>query len=111
MQRITKLTLSLATLALALTGCSKSEPVTNLSGLAHIHSVATDGKNIYVASHHGLYVWKDKEWNLQGEDFDVMGLAIAGTDFYASGHPGQNRIYQSQWVCLFQKIKDRPGNL
>jgi hypothetical protein len=91
MRRITKVTLGLAALALALSGCSKSESGTSLSGLTHLHSVATDGTNIYVASHHGLYVWNKKEWKLQGDNFDIMGLAIAGKVFYASGHPGADQ--------------------
>jgi hypothetical protein len=91
MRRITKIALGLAALALVLSGCSKSESGKTLSGLTHLHSVATDGTNIYVASHHGLYVWNKKEWNLQGDNFDIMGLAITGKVFYASGHPGSDQ--------------------
>ena len=107
MQRITKVTLSLAILTLTLAGCSKSDPVASLSGLTHVHSVATDGKNIYVASHHGLYVLKEKEWKLQGEDFDVMGLAITGTDFYASGHPGPTQDLPDPVGVLISKNQGR----
>ncbi len=87
--RITKISLSIVVLALALSSCSKSDQANTLSELTHIHSVATDGENIYVASHHGLYLWQENQWQLQGDEFDVMGLAITGTDFYASGHPGK----------------------
>ncbi|MFM1786797.1 MAG: hypothetical protein RL228_747 [Actinomycetota bacterium] len=79
-------------LLFAVSACSSqaAEPVKvqSLADLSHIHSVATDGQNIYVASHHGLYVLKDNEWKLRGEDFDIMGLAFTDGVFYASGHPG-----------------------
>jgi photosystem II stability/assembly factor-like uncharacterized protein len=35
-----------------------------------------------------LYVWTGSSWELRGEVFDVMGLAIDEGVFYASGHPG-----------------------
>ena len=77
-----------------LSGCSQTvetaEPkvVQDLSNLAHIHSVATDGKDIYAATHHGLYVWQGNDWKLRGDDFDIMGLSFNNGTFYASGHPG-----------------------
>jgi photosystem II stability/assembly factor-like uncharacterized protein len=82
--------ISVALLALAACSSPASETikVQDLSGLSHIHSVATDGKSIYVASHHGLYALEDNEWKMRGEDFDIMGLAYTNQTFYASGHPG-----------------------
>lgn len=83
----------IAPVILFLTSCSansisKQVEVQSLAELSHIHSVATDGKNLYVASHHGLYVLKKNGWKLRGEDFDIMGLAFSEGVFYASGHPG-----------------------
>lgn len=92
MPKKAKAILILTTLVLALSACSTptTEPikVQSISELAHIHSVATDGKRIFVASHHGLYVLKGNEWRLRGEDFDIMGLAYSDGIFYSSGHPG-----------------------
>ncbi len=83
----------IAPVILFLTSCSansisKQVEVQSLAELSHIHSVATDGKDLYVASHHGLYVLKENGWKLRGEDFDIMGLAFSEGVFYASGHPG-----------------------
>ncbi len=87
-----KVTLIFASFLLFLSACATPTPepvkVQSLADLSHIHSVATDGENIYVASHHGLYVLKENEWKLRGEDFDIMGLAFSDGTFYASGHPG-----------------------
>ena len=92
MARIFKAALVSLMLLFAVSACSSqtAEPVKvqSLADLSHIHSVATDGQSIYVASHHGLYVLKDNEWKLRGEDFDIMGLAFTDGVFYASGHPG-----------------------
>jgi hypothetical protein len=70
MPKKAKAILILTTLVVALSACSTptTQPVKvqSLSELAHIHSVATDGKRIFVASHHGLYVLKGNEWRLRG---------------------------------------------
>ena len=83
--------LILATAAVfTLGGCSTNgESSVSLEDLAHVHSVATDGKDFFVASHHGLYVLSDDKWQLRGVEFDVMGLEIDNGVFYASGHPGE----------------------
>lgn len=74
---------------LLLSGCATaSSPSIDLSKLEHVHSVETDGKEFFLASHHGLYVLNGEEWTLRGEEFDVMGLDIYDGVFYASGHPG-----------------------
>lgn len=92
MARIFKSALVSLMLFFSVSACSSqtAEPakVQSLADLSHIHSVATDGQSIYVASHHGLYVLKDNGWKLRGEDFDIMGLAFTDGFFYASGHPG-----------------------
>lgn len=75
---------------LTLGGCAASDDDSvSLEDLAHVHSVATDGKDFFLASHHGLYVLSDDKWKLRGVEFDVMGLEIDNGVFYASGHPGE----------------------
>lgn len=74
--------------ALLGTGCSADTGAASLDELEHVHSVGTDGQQVFLASHHGLYSWTDESWRLVGEEFDVMGLAIDDDVFYASGHPG-----------------------
>ena len=78
--------------ALLLAGCTtgNNDGVT-LDELEHVHSVATDGEEFFLASHHGLYVWSGNSWQLRGEEFDIMGLAIDDGVFYASGHPGPSQ--------------------
>lgn len=83
--------IGITSLVFLMTACAQSTEVEDLSALSHVHSVTTDGQNIYAASHHGLYVLEEKEWKLQGEKFDVMGLAIDNETFYASGHPGPDQ--------------------
>jgi len=75
-------------LAFGLTGCSASSDGVDFAQLEHVHSVATDGEEFFLASHHGLYAWSGGSWHLRGEEFDVMGLAFDNGVFYASGHPG-----------------------
>ena len=77
-----------AILALALAGCSASSDGVDFAQLEHVHGVATDGEQFFLASHHGLYEFSDGSWHLRGEEFDVMGLAFDDGVFYASGHPG-----------------------
>lgn len=77
---------------LTVSGCTTSDAnEVNLSELEHIHSVLTDGEKFFLASHHGLYVWSNDSWQLQGEEFDIMGLALDDGVFYASGHPGPSQ--------------------
>lgn len=74
--------------ALVSSGCSANTSASSLDQLEHVHSVATDGEQVFLASHHGLYTWTEESWRLVGEEFDVMGLTIDDGVFYASGHPG-----------------------
>ncbi len=84
----------IAVAALLLSGCSaEGESGVSLGDLEHVHSVATDGENFFLASHHGLYLWGGDGWQLQGDEFDVMGLAIDDGVFYASGHPGPSQDF------------------
>jgi hypothetical protein len=71
-----------------LSGCSAALNGVGLGKPEHIHSAATDGEEFFLASEQGLYVWTGSSWDLRGEVFDVMGLAINDGVFYASGHPG-----------------------
>lgn len=73
---------------LVATGCAATTGPTSIAEMEHVHSVAADGSNFYLASHHGLYKWSGEGWTLVGEEFDAMGLAIDNGVFYASGHPG-----------------------
>ena len=75
-------------LALGLTGCAANSDGVDFAQLEHVHSVATDGEEFFLASHHGLYAWSEGSWHLRGEEFDVMGLAVDDEVFFASGHPG-----------------------
>jgi len=91
---VRKSLLCTATAALLLAGCATgSNDGVTLDELEHVHSVATDGEEFFLASHHGLYVWSGDSWQLRGEEFDIMGLAIDGGVFYASGHPGPTQEF------------------
>lgn len=77
---------------LLVSGCATSDAnEVNLAELEHIHSVLTDGEEFFLASHHGLYMWSNDSWQLRGEEFDVMGLALDDGVFYGSGHPGPSQ--------------------
>lgn len=69
-------------------GCAESNSGLSLGDLEHVHSVATDGGEFFLASHHGLYVLSGSSWNLRGEEMDLMGFSISEGIFYGSGHPG-----------------------
>jgi hypothetical protein len=71
-----------------LSGCSAAQDGPALGKPEHIHSVATDGEEFFLASEEGLYTWTGASWELRGQVFDVMSLAINDGVFYASGHPG-----------------------
>ena len=69
-------------------GCAESKSGLSLGDLEHVHSVATDGEQFFLASHHGLYVLSGDSWDLRGEEMDLMGFSISEGIFYGSGHPG-----------------------
>jgi hypothetical protein len=98
-------------LAFGLTGCSASSDGVDFAQLEHVHSVATDGEEFFLASHHGLYAWSGGSWHLRGEEFDVMGLAFDNGVFYASGHPGPTQDYPTPWGSWFRVTEARPGLL
>jgi len=74
-------------------GCAAAPGPKPIAQMEHVHSVAADGGNFYLASHHGIYKWSDEGWNLVGEEFDAMGLTIDKGVFYASGHPGPGQDF------------------
>ncbi|MFT4796089.1 MAG: photosystem II stability/assembly factor-like uncharacterized protein [Aquiluna sp.] len=78
---------------LVATGCASAPGPKAIAQMEHVHSVAADGGNFYLASHHGIYKWSDEGWNLIGEEFDAMGLTIDRGVFYASGHPGPGQDF------------------
>lgn len=83
-----------AVVALLLSGCAAEDKAgVSLDELEHVHSVATDGTDFFLASHHGLYILSNQNWKLRGDEFDVMGLDIGDGVFYASGHPGARQNF------------------
>lgn len=83
-----------AVATLLISGCAPADDArVSLDDLGHVHSVATDGKDFFLASHHGLYVLAGENWQLRGDEFDVMGLDIGEGVFYASGHPGPTQNF------------------
>ena len=87
--------------ALVLTGCTPdTKEGVSLGDLQHVHSVATDGESFFLASHQGLYLWAEDSWQLRGDEFDVMGLAIDDGVFYASGHPGPTQEFPASLGIL-----------
>jgi photosystem II stability/assembly factor-like uncharacterized protein len=64
----------------------KAEPQT----VEHIHGVGYPGNDqgLYIASHHGIKMFKDGLWyETQTENHDYMGFQAVKDGFIASGHP------------------------
>jgi hypothetical protein len=58
--------------------------------LTHIHGMAysADGKQLLVASHHGLAIYDDGAWSIgPGPRNDYMGFSATRKYLYSSGHP------------------------
>jgi len=58
--------------------------------LTHVHGLAysTDGKRLYIPSHHGLAIFEGGKWTkAPGPDHDYMGFSATRDRFYSSGHP------------------------
>ncbi len=71
---------------LAVTSMAAAAPVT----LQHIHGLAfgANGKQLYVASHHGLVTYDNGQWSvIAGPANDYMGFSATRKYFYSSGHP------------------------
>lgn len=56
----------------------------------HVHNLAFDGSNLVLGTHQGLYLQagENKPTKVSNDAFDVMGFAMAGSTWMASGHPG-----------------------
>lgn len=96
-------TTALAAGALLLAGCSSAPPAAgpgpvDYAALQHVHALDTEpgGDDILVATHQGLWQLPvpaagegptETGERLGGQVFDVMGFALAGDTFFASGHP------------------------
>jgi photosystem II stability/assembly factor-like uncharacterized protein len=58
--------------------------------LTHVHGLAysSDGKKIYIPSHHGLAIYSGGKWSkAAGPQHDYMGFSATQDSFYSSGHP------------------------
>lgn len=55
----------------------------------HLHNLAYDGDNLVLGTHYGLFTQAPDQAPVQisENDFDVMGLALTKTTWFASGHP------------------------
>ncbi|MCM3574369.1 hypothetical protein M3172_14330 [Mesobacillus subterraneus] len=66
----------------------KAEP----QKIEHIHGIGYPGNDegLYVASHHGLKIFKNGEWlETTDENHDYMGFQAVEDGFFASGHPAE----------------------
>jgi hypothetical protein len=66
----------------------KAEP----QKIEHIHGIGYPGNDegLYIASHHGLKIYKDGEWlETTDENHDYMGFQGVEDGFFASGHPAE----------------------
>jgi photosystem II stability/assembly factor-like uncharacterized protein len=100
--------LAAAGAALVIAGCSSaapdvpaasssSAPATASSravaadpAMEHIHNLALRGDTLLLGSHHGLWEQQPGQTATQvSEAFDVMGFALDGETYLASGHPGE----------------------
>jgi hypothetical protein len=79
--------------ALVLAGCDDGASGHDDADLAHIHGLGVnpaDGE-LYVASHHGLFLvtGEGEPKQIAGRTQDFMGFTVVGPDhFLGSGHPG-----------------------
>lgn len=84
MRRVAALTAVLGVLA----GCASAPAERPFAEVDHVHSVATDGEQVFAGTHQGVYAWDGQTWSRVGDEFDVMGMALGNGVIYASGHPG-----------------------
>lgn len=91
-------------------GCASNNSGLSLGDLEHVHSVATDGEQFYLASHHGLFVLSGDSWSLRGEDMDLMGFSISEGIFYGSGHPGPGQNFPDPLGILVSDDGGRSWN-
>lgn len=58
--------------------------------IEHVHGIGYPGNDdgLYVASHHGIKIFKEGQWfEASSENHDYMGFQAVEDGFYASGHP------------------------
>jgi hypothetical protein len=58
--------------------------------IEHVHGIGYPGNDdgLYVASHHGIKIFKEGQWlEAASENHDYMGFQAVEDGFYASGHP------------------------
>lgn len=57
----------------------------------HVHNLGFDGSNLVLGTHQGLYMQSGENAPKKVSDdaFDVMGFAMAGSAWMASGHAGE----------------------
>lgn len=85
-----KRTFLLGSLVLTLAAAAPAGPALAQVTLTHVHGLgySTDGKQLFVPSHHGLAVYREGRWaKAPGPQHDYMGFAAANGAFYTSGHP------------------------
>ena len=74
-------------------GAADTQVVSVDTAWGHIHNLALDGDRLLLGTHEGL--WEQLPGQpvglLSEPPFDVMGLALAGERFLASGHPGEGQ--------------------
>lgn len=57
---------------------------------SHVHNLAFDGTRLIIGTHEGLWAQsgEDEPVQISTDAFDVMGFAMGGSTWFASGHPG-----------------------
>lgn len=76
--------------------------------LMHVHglSYSSDGKRLFIPSHHGLAIYSGGRWSkAPGPEHDFMGFSAARDALYSSGHPAQSSSLRNP----FGLLKSRDG--
>ena len=76
--------------------------------LVHVHglSYSSDGKQLFIPSHHGLAIYSGGRWSkAPGPEHDFMGFSAARDALYSSGHPAQGSSLRNP----FGLLKSRDG--
>jgi photosystem II stability/assembly factor-like uncharacterized protein len=98
----------LATAVLALASAVASASATAGVTLTHVHGLAysSDGKRLWIPSHHGLAVYEDGKWSkAPGPEHDYMGFTATRSFLFSSGHPTAG----SGLINPFGLIRSRDG--
>lgn len=84
----------------------KAEP----QKIEHIHGIGYPGNDegLYVASHHGLKIFKNGEWlETTDENHDYMGFQAVEDGFFASGHPAEGSDLKNPLGLVKSKDKGK----